>query len=403
MPLMLATVLCIVSCGSESTPSSSQPVDTVESTSVETTAGRPAPQLTVVATVPEATSMNVASNGDDSPVVAWIEPEMAGLARVSLDASSLVDEVEIRGDFEPFTHPIERPGLAVRPDGTVDLAFTGLQASGGSVYYATFRGETPIPELISGAVRPETNLVHVGVGRSDQVALAWLEDSTLSVATSEDGGLPVEHESVDELTCDCCNPAPVFAGETLLVPFRDLEIVAGEVARDTVSIRSLDGGTTFEEPVAVADDHWFIDACPFSGPSAVAIGDTVVVAFMDARQNLHPDQRTSSIWVDVSHDGGATFGTDLLVSSEGINRWPVMGLDDDDSIHLVWELSGSSGGLLYSVSTDFGATFADPTVLLSREETNGSPRSPSVALHGGLLLVTWTDADGGHLGWVNLG
>lgn len=373
---------------------------TMATTRIET----PSADLVRVAEVPGAVAINVASDDDHAPVVVWTTSADVQMARFDSDAGTLGPARVVSGDVEPFAHPIERPATAIMPDGSIVTAFTALAGDSGSVFYTRFADDSePDPAPISGDPQPETNLVHAAVDEEGQTALAWLEDSTLSVATAEPGGAPIELELIDDSTCDCCNPAPAFVGDALVVPYRDYDLSDGEVVRNVAAVRSLDGGKTFEDTVPIADDPWYIDACPFSGPSAVQVGGTLVVAFMDARQSVHPDQSSSSIWVDISQDGGATFGSDLEVSAGGINRWPVIAVDETDAIHLIWETPGSDGGLSYATSHDRGATFTEPVVLVTSADSAGSPKSPSVAHHRGRLLVTWTDADGGHLGVHDLG
>ena len=241
----------------------------------------------------------------------------------------------------------------------------------------------------------ETNPVHMTLG-DEAPALAWLEDSTLSVAT-HDGGTPQEVEEVDDLTCDCCNPVPVRFGNRMTVAYRNQEHTADGIIRDVYAVTSPDGGGTFGEPVPVADEHWFLDGCPFSGPAATRVGDDVIVTWMDGRQSLHPEQDGTTIWVDRSTDGGETFGTDLAITEGGIHRWPTVLLDDDGTVHLIWETQATDGGISYSSSDDGGVTFTAPVVLIANTPGSGPRRAPSAVVHGDHLIVTWLDRTGGHV------
>ncbi len=349
-----------------------------------------------VATLSEAVAVGLAARDDLSPVVAWTTSEGVGLGRLD-DAGDLID-VEFLSEVQPFAHPIERPAVGLRPDGTIDLAFTGFGDGGGSVYYTTVPdGSSPRP--ISGVPRPETNLVHLAYDLSGSPLFAWLEDSTLSVAYGSPD--PVEVELVDDLTCDCCNPVPLLVGGTPLVAYRNLEWVDNKLVRDVAVVRSTGTFEEFETPQVIADDRWFIEACPFSGPSAVETSDGVlVVAWMDARQSIHPNQDGTTIWVDRSSDGGVTFGTDVAVTEGGIHRWPVMAIDDDGTIHLVWETDGIKGGLSYASSSDSGLSFTQPLLLVDGS-ISSSPSSPSIQVHDDVLIVTWADREQGYAaGWT---
>ena len=404
--LILAGLLVIAACASAPTseqgsdagaePTTSRPTTTSQAeTSPPAGLGEPMFEIELS----DAVSVNLTARDDLRPAVAWITNDSVNVARLDLGTQGLDEEMAVSGSAEPFAHPIERPAISIASNDTLDVAFTSLM-NGGSVFHT--RGGSDgfnEPVIVSGDPRPETNLVHATRDPSDRLVLAWLEDSTLSVAT-EGAQSITEVESVDDLTCDCCNPAPRFIGDGLVVAYRDYEVIEGSVARNVKALASQDGGETFTDPVPVADDDWYIDACPFSGPSGVVVEDTLVVAWMDARQSTHPDQSTSSIWVDRSTDSGASFGTDVLVTSEGINRWPMMTTDDAGVIHLVWEVQGRDGGIFYASSADRGGSFTAPTALVLGSKRDGSPKSPSVAFHDGVLLVTWGEGSDGYLaGW----
>lgn len=398
----VSIVLVAGACASPSSAPSTEPPPTEDAPSITTTTSTVAPPSNVPARagtvdLADAVAVGLATNGSGPPAIGWITPTEVVVARLELASLTIADPVMVQGDVVPFAHPIERPALAVEPDDTIHIAFTALMEIGGTVYLNTIvDGSAGAPEAISGEPMPETNLVHMTLDDAGLPVLSWLEDSTLSVAATRDGVL-FEVDNVDDLTCDCCNPVPLFVGDDLIVAYRDLERRDGEVIRNVAAVRSLDGGSTFEDHVQIADDDWFIDACPFTGPSTVEVDGNLVVAWMDARQSLHADQRSSSIWVDISSDGGSSFGTDLQVSGDGINRWPVMATDDLGTIHLVWERQGSEGGLLYTGSVDGGASFAEPRVLVGRA-AEGPPKTPSIIHHDGSIVVSWTVAGDGRVG-----
>lgn len=352
--------------------------------------------LANVIDIGDAIAINVATNGSSDPVISWTASDAVRVARLDLDSFELGTPVVVSDDLMPIGHPIERPALSVGDDDVVHVAFTSPVGPNGSVYYVDLNGDqSRDPVLISGAPQPETNLVHMTLG-DEAPALAWLEDSTLSVATQV-GGIPHEVENVDDLTCDCCNPVPVRLDDRLTVAYRNQERTADGIIRDVYAVTSTDGGVTFGEPVPVADEHWLLDGCPFSGPAVLRVGDDVLITWMDGRQSLHPDQDATTIWVDRSTDGGATFGTDLAVTAGGIHRWSSLVLDDGGTVHLIWETQATDGGISYSSSDDGGVHFAPPVVLIANTPESGPRRAPSAVAHGNHLVVTWVDRTGAHV------
>lgn len=377
-----------------SSTSAASTTNTVEATSTTVTpTATPTPLWRLE--VEGAVSMNVVASPGHRTTVAWIGDGIVALAGLDVGGGRLVDTTAVNGDVEPIAHPIERPAVAIRPDGAVDVAFTSFQGSAGSVFTTTWQPEgSSEPTHISGEPQPETNLVHITHDAEGNPVLAWLEDSTLSVAHDGSGGL-TEVELVDDQTCDCCNPVPLFIDGELVVAYRDLVPTGDAPWRDVALVRSADGGQSFDAPVTIADDHWAIAGCPFTGPTVANVDGELVVAWMDARQSVHPDQDSSTIWVDRSSDGGRTFGADLALTAGGIHRWPVMAVDDDLVIHLVWQTQGADGGLSYTTSSDGGHTF-DPPVLLVGSD-GGSPQAPSIAIADGHMVVTWVGGGTGHV------
>ena len=360
----------------------------------------PPPPLDVV-DVPAAIAISVASNGIDDPVIAWSDPEAVRIARLNLSDFELGPPIVASGSVTPIAHVIERPAISVGADNVVHLAFTSFDGANGSVFYVDGVEDEPnSPIRISGDPRHETNLPHMTLN-DQEPALAWLEDSSLSVAIEREG-THREFENVDELTCDCCNPVPVRSGNQLTVLYRNLEHSSDGVIRDIFAITALNADETFQDPVLISDDHWFLDGCPFSGPTAVLADETLIVSWMDARQSLHPDQRTTTIWVDRSSDGGARFGTDVAITDGGLHRWPSLTIDGTGIVHLVWETQTSEGGISYSSAPAPNATFSPPSLLIPNSEDSGSRRAPTVIAHGDYLLITWIDSTGGHVARFDL-
>jgi len=341
-----------------------------------------------------AVALGVAGNGMSDPTVAWIGTDGVWTATLDIATGIMGQGSDVSSGVEPIVHPIERPAVAVTPDGRVDIAFTAFVEDGAASVFLSQGGS--VPESISGDPEPETNLGHVTLVGGELV-LAWLEDSTLSVGVSDAGHI-IEKESVDDRTCDCCNPVPIAVGDALVVAYRDWDTVDGQVIRNVAAVGSVDGGGSFGDVVPIADDDWFISGCPFSGPTVALVDGELLVAWMDGRQSVHPDQASTSIWVDRSSDGGRSFGRDVEVVGEGINRWPVLAVDASGVAYLVWERSGPDGGLAYASSSDGGHVWQDHGLLVPREAGDGGdPRSPSSIVHDGHLVVTWADSNGGHV------
>ncbi|MGH8959389.1 MAG: sialidase family protein [Acidimicrobiia bacterium] len=346
--------------------------------------------------VADAVAIRVAAGADGSVWAAWSEGTELFVAEVDPVAVSVGSPTVVAGPEGIINHPLERPALAITADGEVFVAWI---TGSGNVRLARLvtEGAAVSSEVISGEVRNETALVQMIATAQGQPVVSWLEDSTLSVAAGEP---LVEHELVDDLTCDCCHPVPIQIGDQMGIGYRDLEHTTDGVVRDIAFINGSLSGASFTASVVVADESWYLDACPLSGPTLAVSGDDVFISWMDARQSLHPDQSSSSIWFDSSGDGGQTFGTDIrLTSDDATYRTPAMAVDSSGVIHLVWERrTPEEATLEYTSSSDGGQTFAEPRPLVEGDEESGVPREAALIVVGEQMLVSWADGEGGHIG-----
>lgn len=349
---------------------------------------------------PEAVAIRVVAGADGSTWAVWADGTELFVAEVDPGSGSAGPPIVVSGPEGVINHPLERPAMAISAEGEIFVAWI---SAAGSVWLANLaEGGMVSSEAISGDVRNETALVQMIIDNEGQPVISWLEDSTLSVAAGEP---LVEHEMIDDLTCDCCHPVPIQIGDGVGIGYRDLEHASDGVVRDITFINGSLAGEAFAAPVVVADEPWYLDACPLSGPTLAASDDDLYISWMDARQALHPDQNSSSIWFDSSRDGGRAFGTDLrLTGDEAAYRTPAMAVDHQERIHLVWERrTPEEATLEYVVSSDGGETFAPPRVLVEGDEESGVPREAALIAVGERMLVSWADGEGGHIGFWPLG
>jgi hypothetical protein len=137
---------------------------------------------------------------------------------------------------------------------------------------------------------------------------------------------------VDGNTCPCCRTTLALgAPGEVYVAWR--KIFEGGI-RDIAVARSTDGAMSFGEPRAVHHDGWEFPGCPHAGPS-------------------------------------------LAVDAEG-------------RLHAAW-YTGRDGrqGLWYAASSDGGATFSEPTPVLTDEWV--PPSQARLAVHEGEVWVAWDD------------
>jgi len=395
MGLSLVVAALVAACApTEGTGSTDQTV--AASSTSSTDASETVPVPVGVVDVDEAIALRVSGGPDGSAWLAWTAAAGMSVARLVLDDATLGPPIKVSGAEGVTAHPIERPALASAPDGPLYVAWiSGLE----DVRLATVdsAGQASEAVRVSGQPRHETVLVHMILTDQGRPVLSWLEDSTLSVAFADAEGLVSEHEGVDQRTCDCCHPVPIQIGDEIGVGYRDAATIDAKTVRDVAFIVGSIDSHAFTTPTTIADEHWFLEGCPFSGPSVTSGDGEIVVAWMDGRQSLFPDQDATAIWVDRSADG-IKFGKDLRVTDDdAIHRSPLLFTDAVGTIHLLWERRTPDGASLeYTRSVDSGRSFGDPIPLVGNDD--GAPREASIAVIDGRLLVAWADNAGGHVG-----
>lgn len=375
--------------------SCSRPPATTIAISSSTTTNAPGATVHETIDFPDAVAIRVVKGADGSIWAVWADGSDLFVAEIDAATGSAGSPLAVTGPEGVINHPLERPAMAINAAGEMFVAWI---TAAGSVRLANLvDGEIVSSAVISGEVRNETALVQMIITGEGERVISWLEDSTLSVAAGEP---LVEHEMVDDLTCDCCHPVPVQVGDEIGIGYRDLEHRSDGVVRDITFINGSIAGELFTAPVEVADEPWFLDACPLSGPTLALGTDGLYISWMDARQSIHPDQSSSSIWFDSSGDRGRTFGTDIrLTSDEATYRTPAMAVDPRETIHLVWERrTPEEATLEYTTSTNGGKSFAETRALVQGDEESGVPREAAIVVGGEQMLVSWADGEGGHVG-----
>ena len=117
-----------------------------------------------------------------------------------------------------------------------------------------------------------------------EVAVAYLKDvagstqheeRNLRLVVTQKGQFQPER-IIDAEVCDCCNVSLlVDASGALNVYYRD----NNDNIRDMARMVSTDNGLTFSAPQNLYADNWKINGCPHSGPSAIKLGNSALIAW----------------------------------------------------------------------------------------------------------------------------
>ena len=220
---------------------------------------------------------------------------------------------------------------------------------------------------------------------TDGVALLWLDGRntpdapmTLRSAVVTPSGDRVREQLVDESVCDCCQTDVARSAHGPIAVYRDR--TAGEI-RDIYVTRFADG--EWEPGARLHADHWQIAGCPVNGPSIVAEGDLVAVAWFSAASDA------PVVRVRLSRDGGRNFEAPVVIAAGRLAGYVGLALIDAETVAVSWVDRGATGSnalRLRTVSTD--GALGDVLPIADIELVRIFPQ---LGYQDGRLFLFWTD------------
>ena len=401
-PLRLGILLCfalITSCASQA---SATPVNPTEHASTEIPSSQPSTSAKPFETVqdfPAATSVALTTAGN---IVYMITGQKHSLhvSRLIDGGQTFTEPVSPTGNQSAHVLRVERPAISANEEDKVAVAWLELDLQGGSnqVWYAQSidGGQTfESARLVSEEPPGETAMVTVVLDSDGNPILTWLSGNHLRFARSTDGG--ESFSSATEIgrgACECCQPAMLDDRDQLLVAYRGMDVDETGAFRDAALIRSLDGGETFGPVSFATDSHWYIDACPISGPSIATRDENIYLTWMDGRAVAPDNLMSSDVWFAASSDDGQTFSPNVKVNGDTSthNFLPVMAVGPGGRIHLAWQAI-TVDAIYYATSDDGGQTFSAPQVIA--DDNRGRPAVPSMVIDPqGRVYLAWLDDSG---------
>jgi hypothetical protein len=189
-----------------------------------------------------------------------------------------------------------------------------------------------------------------------------------------------QDQLVDELICDCCQTDIAVASSGPVAVYRDRS--TAEI-RDIYVTRFADGQWQPGNPVA--SDNWEIPGCPVNGPSIVADGDFVAVAWFTGAAGR------PVVKLSVSNDSGVTFGKPIEVADGGVlGRVGLVDLGKG-TVAVSWLQSGAEGSNDVAVRKFSADGSAGPVHTVATGV--GSFSVPQIALAADDLVFAWTETE----------
>ncbi len=227
----------------------------------------------------------------------------------------------------------------------------------------------------------------------DGVALLWLDGRNTANETGDDAlstsmtlrsavvgadGERLRKQLVDDSVCDCCQTDVAVAASGPVAVYRDR--TAAEV-RDIYVSRLVDDA--WQPGVPLHDDGWVIPGCPVNGPSIVADGDRVAVAWFTAADNA-PRVRLA-----VSNDSGLTFAPPLEIAAGSLAGYVGLASLGDGSLAVSWVERGADGNNVVNLRHVDADGVAGPVHIAGT--TSQLRVFPQLGFQDGSLYVAWTD------------
>jgi len=360
------------------------------------------PQLVDVPAGVPATGPRISGDEATGLVLSWMEQDDTGAslhyARLEdgtwSDANVVVDGVDM------FVNWADMP--SVQPVGAGRLAAHWLQMSADMTYAydVVFTQSADDGQSWSEPIRPHSDGTPTEHGfvsmfsDGSRTGLVWLDGRKMVNEVTDDpvaSGMTlraafvdknqnVEQEQlVDELICDCCQTDIAVASSGPVAVYRDRS--TAEI-RDIFVTRHVDGQWLTGKPVA--SDNWEIPGCPVNGPSIVAGGDFVAVAWFTGSGGR------PVVKLSVSNDSGETFGEPFEVADGSVlGRVGLVHLGKG-AVAVSWLQSGAVGSHDVAVrKIEAGAAGSVHIVA----QNAGSFSVPQIALAGEDLIFVWTETE----------
>lgn len=246
----------------------------------------------------------------------------------------------------------------------------------------------PMPAHTDGTA---TEHGFVSMYRADAgVGLIWLDGRatpdkpmTLRSAVIAPDGERVHEQEIDGSVCDCCQTDIAIASRGPLAVYRDR--TADEI-RDIYLSRH--NGERWEPGERLYADNWKIPGCPVNGPSIVADGDEVAVAWFSAADD-QPVVRLIR-----STDGGLTFGKPLVIAQGRLAGYVRLALLPAGHAAVSWvgrNDQGSNTLFVAVIDTDNRVLAAEAIADIAQLRV-----FPQLGFQDDRLVLAWTDeADDG--------
>lgn len=184
---------------------------------------------------------------------------------------------------------------------------------------------------------------------------------------------------IDDRICDCCQTAAAMTSRGPVVVYRDR---SPDEIRDIGVLRRVDGKWT--APARVHADEWHIEGCPVNGPSIVANGEGVAVAWFTGARD------TARVNVAFSSDAGATFSPPVRVDDGNPAGRVDVEFDETGAALVTWLERVGDAGAEVRLRRITPAGVSSPPIVVASSAAARSSGFPRMVRNGKELIFAWT-------------
>lgn len=361
----------------------------------------------------------VATAKDGTACVVWVEHRGKEadvmLKRFNREGQALAEPVRINPQAGQATAwRGDPPTVAVAPDGTVYVGWTGRAESASrippDIYLSASRdgGKSfAAPVKVNDDPKPTDHGMHsLTVAGDGRIYMAWLDERNVAPApadmkmnakssshheennrelffsSSTDGGRSFSpNQSVAADVCPCCKTNLAVGNDgRVYVSWR--QVLPGDYRHIAVTSSS-DQGKTFAKATIVSDDEWMLKGCPVSGAALSAADGTLQVLWYAGG-----DKGQRGIYSSESRDAGRTFNPRQLLAAGSAQGMPVLLGEFAGVATGVWQ--EGEGGNAQVLAAQFGndGKAKDQTTVARAGEL------PAAAITNGRVLIVYVSQDG---------
>ena len=244
----------------------------------------------------------------------------------------------------------------------------GTQSEHGFVSIRPYVGNSFVVVWLDGR---ETVGKEHGGGQMTLRAAIVFEDGTIDYDTL-----------IDERVCDCCQTSVTIGpNDEIVVAYRDR---SEDEIRD-ISVVKWEAETGWSKPKTIGYDNWKIEGCPVNGPSIIANGNNIALAWFTGNED------EGKVKVAFSTDTGTIFGAPIRIDAgNATGRVDIEMISETEAIVLWMEPRGNEE-LIRFVKVDLYGSLGE-RITISKTSAERASGFPQMEVSGTMVYFSWTEA-----------